>query len=269
MTILIGWLGVDSHSPCSAYLMSDSRFTWDGQHNSYDYGQKLFAFKSCPDILGYCGEVLFASQTLSQLVNAGDAGTLFPASADSSERSRIIFNQIKTQFANFPTFARGPSSIFHFSKDNANTFHVYCYKYSPSYGTWSSEELAVDTTKSSLIFAEGSGAHEFKRLYSKYQTGDIANTSRNIFQCFCQSLMCSNIPSCGGSPQLVGLYRGPKFNGIPFGIVYNHTRYLLGSPSPELPDYNSVRWYNENFEICDGNSMERLPSAMRQPNPNI
>lgn len=129
--------------------------------------------------------------------------------------------------------------------------------------------MNVDTTKSSLVFAEGSGAQEFKRLYAKYQAGDIANTSRNIFQCFCHSLMLSNIPSCGGSPQLVGLYRGPKFNGIPFGIVYNQIRYLLGSPSPNLPDYNAVRWYNENFEICDGNSMERLSSAMRQPNPNI
>lgn len=269
MTILIGWLGVDSRSPCSAYLMSDSRFTWDKQPDSYNYGQKLFAFRSYPDILGYCGDVLFASQTLSQLVNSGDAGVLFPASADSPERSQIIFSQIKTQFANLPTFARNTSSIFHFSKDNANAFHVYCYNYSPSCGAWSANELTVDTTKSSLVFAEGSGAEEFKSLYSKYQSGDVANTSRNIFQCFCQSLMHNQIPSCGGSPQLVGLYRGAKFNGIPFGIVYNHTRYLLGAPSPDLPDYNSIRWYNENFEICDGNNMERLPSAMRQPNPNI
>lgn len=269
MTILIGWLGVDSKSPCSAYLMSDSRFTWDGQSCSYDYGQKLFAFRRCPDILGYCGEVLFASQTLSQLVNSGDAGTLFPASADSPERSRIIFNQIKTQFARFPKFARGASYIFHFSKDNTNAFHLYRYKYLPSCESWVQEELTVDTTKSSLVFAEGSGAQEFKALYTKYQSGDIANTSRNIFQCFCQSLMYSRISSCGGSPQLVGLYRGSKFNGIPFGIVYNQTRYFLGSPSPDLPDYNSVRWYNENFEICDGNSMERLPTAIRQPNPNI
>ena len=124
MTILIGWLGVDSHSPCSAYLMSDSRFTWKGQHNSYDYGQKLFAFRSYPDILGYCGEVLFASQTLSQLIISGDAGALFPVSTDSPERSQIIFNQIKTQFAKFPTFMRGASSIFHLSKDNTNRFHV-------------------------------------------------------------------------------------------------------------------------------------------------
>ena len=37
MTILIGWLGVDSHSPCSAYLMSDSRFTWGGTPPGYGY----------------------------------------------------------------------------------------------------------------------------------------------------------------------------------------------------------------------------------------
>lgn len=41
MTILIGWLGVDERSPCSAYLMSDSRFTWGTNPESYNYGQKL------------------------------------------------------------------------------------------------------------------------------------------------------------------------------------------------------------------------------------
>lgn len=268
MTILIGWLGVDSRSPCSAYLMSDSRFTWNGQKDSYNYGQKLFAFKSSPDILGYCGDVLFASQTLSQIVNMGDSGTLFPASANSTERSRIIYNQIKKQFEGYPEFARNASSIFHISRDNASQFNIFRYDYLPASGTWSMKELLANTDKSALVFAEGSGAQEFRRYYSKYQEGDIANTSRNIYQCFCHSLMHSSIPSCGGAPQLVGLYRGKRFHGIPFGVVYNHTRYLLGAPAPDLPDYNSVRWYNENFEICDGNSMERFTYAMRQPNPN-
>jgi hypothetical protein len=62
MTIILGWLAVDSHSPSSAYIASDSRFTW-GHVANYSYGRKLFAFKDYPDILGYCGDVLFPTAT--------------------------------------------------------------------------------------------------------------------------------------------------------------------------------------------------------------
>ena len=67
MTVLIGWIGVDSRVPCSAYLMSDSRISWNDQLGAYDYGRKLFAFKNSPDILGYCGDVTFPSMVLSRL----------------------------------------------------------------------------------------------------------------------------------------------------------------------------------------------------------
>ncbi len=269
MTILIGWLGVDSRSPASAYLMSDSQFSWPTRQGKYNYGQKLFAFNNSPDILGYCGEVLFASQMLSQLALLDNSYLLFPAHSDSSERSQIIRSQIRKQFAEYPVFARGNSSIYHISKDRKNTFHVYQYSFSVVFNTWNVEELQVHSEKSSLLFAAGSGKSDFLKLYLKYQDGDISNTSRNIFQCFCNALVSNKLPFCGGSPQMVGLFRGSKFNGIPYGIIYQHTRHFMGAPSAVLPDYNSIRWYNEEFEICDGNTMERLPHAMRQPNPNI
>lgn len=269
MTIRIGWLGVDERSPCSAYLMSDSRFTWGTNPESYNYGQKLFALNNSPDILGYCGEVLFASQVLTQIVGLDNTHVLFPTNSDSQTRSRIIFNQIVTQFAGYPQFARSASTIYHISRDLDSSFHTYRYSYSHSSNSWETSELPLHPSSSSLIFSAGSGREEFIDRYSVYQHGSIAGTSRNIFQCFCDSLMNSELSSCGGSPQLVGLYRGKGFNGMPFGIIYNHTRYLLGVPSPVMNDYNSIRWYNENFEICDGNSLTRFPNAMRQPNPNI
>lgn len=267
MTILIGWLGVDSHSPCSAYLMSDSRFTWGGTPPGYNYGQKLFALNNSPDIFGYCGDVLFASQTISQIVALDNSHLLFPQNSDCAAKSKIVFEQIERQFASYPD--RRTSSIYHISRDFDATFHVYKYSCKGLSAKWELQEVMFSKTTSSLIFVDGSGASEFQNLYRKYQNGDIAGTSRNIYQCFCNSLMHSKIPTCGGSPQLVGLYRGKKFNGLPFGIIYQKKRHFLGSPSPKMPDYNVVRWYNENFEICDGNSMERFPDAMRQPNPNL
>ena len=41
MTLVVSWIGVDTHGPASAYIVSDSRLTWaDRKH--FDYGRKVF-----------------------------------------------------------------------------------------------------------------------------------------------------------------------------------------------------------------------------------
>ena len=187
----------------------------------------------------------------------------------SAERSDFILQQINTQFKAYPPHARNISAIYHISRDADKSFCAYKYSYDSVLGIWIVCCLPIEKSHSSLVFRDGSGSNEFAQLYEKYDSGDIAGTSRNIYQCFCDALTHTKIPSCGGAPQLVGLYRGKKFNGISFGTIYNKERYFLGSPLSERSFPNSVRWYNENFEICDGITMERLPNAMRQPNPNV
>jgi hypothetical protein len=268
MTVLIGWIGVDSRGPCSAYLMSDSRISWNDQRGAYDYGRKLFAFKSSPDILGYCGDVTFPSLVLSQLCELADSGLLCLDSESSSQRSQKILKQIAAQYKAYPAHARSYCSIYHISRDLDSSFCAYKYFHDEVSNEWCTEYLATPVEESARIICDGSGASEFKKLYLKYQNGDLANTSRNLFQCFCDSLSTTKIPSCGGPPQLVGLYNGKKFNGLSFGIIYQGSRYFYGSPYLEQGDHETVQWYNENFERCDGRSMEILPNAMRQPNPN-
>lgn len=268
MTILVGWLSVDTHSPCSAYLLSDSRFTWgDAGGSSYDFGRKLFAFRKTPDILGYCGDVLFPSTVLSQITDLADNGLLFKDGETSSYRSRVIFSQIQKQFDKYPTVARNPASIYHFSRDLDDAFHSYKYVLD-SNNQWQTEGIILNKQQSNLIFCDGSGAGNFKSLYVKYQKGNNSGTSRNIYQCFCDSLFNMQIPSCGGAPQLVGLFRGKKFQGLTFGIIYQQQRYCLGSPISFCDNSSIIRWYNENFEICNGETMQIQPSAMRQPNSN-
>lgn len=269
MTVLIGWIGVDERSPCSAYIMSDSRLSWGTDPSTYNYGRKLFALKNSPDILGYCGDVLFSSQVLSQIVELDEHKLLFRASMSSAERSELILKQINTQFAEYPGHARHTASIYHMSRDVDKAFCAYKYSYDRAHNNWIVNCLPIETSQSSLVFCDGSGSSEFSHLYRKYSSGDIAGTSRNIYQCFCDALTHSRILSCGGAPQLIGLYRGEKFNGISFGIIHDDKRYFLGSPISERCFPDSVRWYNDNFEICDGITKERAPNAMRQPNPNI
>ena len=69
MTLIVGWLACDQRGPCSAYIASDSRIS--NNKSFYDNSQKTFALKNTPDILGYCGEMLFTQ--LSQLISANNA----------------------------------------------------------------------------------------------------------------------------------------------------------------------------------------------------
>lgn len=271
MTILIGWIGVDSRQPCSAYLMSDSRISWGEHHAPYDYGRKVFALQNSPDILGYCGDVLFTSLVLSQICELDSNKLLFPELASSDERSSIILRQVQEQFKSYPPQARHISYIYHFSRDNDSKFRAYKYEYEG--GQWSRADEHIDVSKSSLVIHDGSGANDFYTLYNKTynsEKSDLSNTSRNIYQCFCDFLQKTKVKSCGGPPQLVGLYNGKKFNGMSFGIIFGEATYFCGSPcSPEYAENNpAIRWYNENFEICNGTSLLREVNAMRQPNPN-
>jgi hypothetical protein len=66
MTLLVSWIGVDPHGTSSAYIAADSRVSW-GDVANFDHGRKVFAFRHSPDILGYCGDVLFPTMVLSQI----------------------------------------------------------------------------------------------------------------------------------------------------------------------------------------------------------
>ena len=75
MTLLASWIGIDTHGPTSAYIVSESRFVWDSSRH-FDYGKKVFASKSYPEIFGYAGDVLFPSIVLSQILEMIDLSYL-------------------------------------------------------------------------------------------------------------------------------------------------------------------------------------------------
>ena len=76
MTLLASWIGVDTHGPTSAYMVSDSRISW-GLNSKFDYGRKVFASSQYPEIFGYAGEVIFPSVVLSQLIEMIATGIRF------------------------------------------------------------------------------------------------------------------------------------------------------------------------------------------------
>lgn len=271
MTVIVGWIAHDNHSKIapysSVYLISDSRYSWNS-NLGYNYGRKLFTFKNSPDIIAYCGDVVFPVSIISQIVELADNGLLFTADANSDQRNFKIYQQIQNQFLQYPEKYFLTTNIYHITRDCDKTFKFYRMSYVKHNKSWMKEELKIENHESHIVFCDGSGKKDFEKHYSDYNSPSSLNsrTSRNIYQCFSSLLQKNLSKTYGGSPQLVGLYRS-KGNGINFGIIQEQKRYYLGSPVQDLLDYGFVEWRNENFEICDGESMKIKSKAMRQPNP--
>lgn len=266
MTLLLSWLGVDSRAPASIYIASDSRISWPGI-TSWDYGRKVFAFKNHPDILGYCGDVFFPSQVLSQIVDIGDQGLLFDNDSPCKAKFEAIKEKVIQIFSSYPSDQQnimGDSlSILHASRDIKKQFFCHLIEWTRGKG-WSGREAKFSDYSDQLMVL-GSGRTEFLRKFEEYWKSENKKTSRAVFHCFCDTLSSIKDQYCGGTPQLVGLYRIE--NAKSFGIIHSKRRYFLGVDITNLKNFNHIDWRNELFERCDGYSMKRLKGAQSQPNP--
>ncbi|MEX0597163.1 MAG: hypothetical protein WD512_11740, partial [Candidatus Paceibacterota bacterium] len=187
MTLLLSWVGKDSRKISSFYIASDSRFSW-GNPIQYDYGRKVFAFKNSPDILGYCGDVLYPITIIHQMLNMDSDNLLFPPNSTKEERSKIIYDELTNKFEEYPSkhVMRDQLEIIHASRDNATDFLCKVYEWSKTNG-WKIKEYEIpDLSEKVLVL--GSGSKEFLEKYQKYKSGLNAKTSRALFQCLCGSL---------------------------------------------------------------------------------
>ncbi|WP_353100852.1 hypothetical protein [Myroides odoratus] len=266
MTLLASWLGVDSRKPSSIYIMSDSRISWSTKAK-FDYGKKVFGCKNSPDIFGYCGDVLFPSIVLNQIVEIADQGLLFKDDWNCEQKSQAIIEKLIQSFKNYPSEVAGITSdsiqIIHCSRDKDNNFYAEKINWNKSSNKWTveTEEFKDHSDK---LFIAGSGKKEFLEKYKKYWVSSNKKTSRALFHCFTDTLSDIKDKFCGGAPQLVGLYR--KDNAISFGIIYNKKRYFQGVQVDNLSNFEKIEWRNELFEVCDGQTMKIKDKAQKQPN---
>lgn len=270
MTLLASWVGIDTHGPSSAYIVSDSRISWDNSRK-FDFGKKVFASGLFPEIFGYAGDVLFPSIILSQILEMMDSNLLFDRSASCAMKNRIIFEKIMYSFSKYPDVCGdNPIQILHISRDTVvngyPAFHQYMLSWNKIDG-WRQSERPFPA-QSGILAVLGSGKSEFEDNYkNRYQLGANRSTSRNVFHCFIDSLSNITDSRCGGPPQLVGVYRKPFTAGKKFGVIYGEKRYFLGAEIPLDSIYGEIEWRNENFELCDGMSKKRIDGSERQPNP--
>jgi hypothetical protein len=267
MTTLAAWVGHDPHGITSLYIVSDSRITWpDGQQ--WNLGPKCFLIPGRPEALGYCGDVQFTVQVVSQVCAQLSSGTLIETAAPD-ERFRAIVDHVRAAHASFPTSVRGPFVIlyavrigenFRKAGNNNAAFSLFRLAWDPAAG-WSDEQVMLPQ-KSGIVRVEGTGAAALRATLDVWSKSDAGGTSAAVFSAFCDALKGGIDPSTGGPPQLVGIYRsGPARQ---FGIVWDGERFLAGA---KVQSAGQVAWHNDLFEVWDGATLARRKGADRLVRP--
>lgn len=265
MTTLISWIGVDPRGPSSIYLASDSRISW-GNSSHWDNGRKLFASRKRPEIFGYCGDVLFPTQVLGQLIEQIDQSILFTRGEPFDERAQIVRAALERALFAAPRDQRRVFQVIYASRESEgmnSRFRVCRIDWNQS-RNWNMADLELPN-HSGLITGIGTGAAANANWYYQWQRSAVARTSRSVFGAFCDSLCSGEDPLSGGPPQLVGVYRAGSAKS--FGIISDGKRYLNGQVVSPSGAFEHIEWRNELFERCDGNTMELLSGAQPQPKP--
>ncbi|MEP0886097.1 hypothetical protein NDI49_31680 [Trichocoleus sp. ST-U3] len=268
MTSLIAWIGTGAGGLNSVYLASDSRISWSGNSTPlvWDCGRKLFASRKYPDILGYCGDVLFPSQILAQVIEHINADLLFKAEDAPRTKFEKIVSIIKQSFLGYPIWSSDTVSIIYCTRQNfSKQPAAYIWRLTWKAGEWNTNLLPLPI-RSGLVTALGSGEKTINAFYEKWNQSEISNTSRNVFSAFCDALKSGGDSRSGGSPQLVGFYR--EGSAKSFGVIYNNERYLFGLPVNQDAEWEGVEWRNELFERCDGKDKVALEGTQRHARPN-
>jgi len=258
MTSLVSWTGVDQRDTASLYLVSDSRLTWKSRPTkNWDYGRKLFASRKYPDIFGYCGQVLFPSLLIGQILDLVDRGGVFSHDTHPDEKNNMILSVVERSFYTYPH--KHEVKILHCSRaEKGMDSDFFLYNISLNGSKWQRQKVEMPESSGTLAI-RGSGKQSIKKHLRKWESSDVGGTSRSIYSAFCDSLLSGEDPYTGGAPQLVGLYR--KGPGHTFGVIVDGQGYVNGLPVEDHFDLDVFEWRNELFEVCDSETMKRKPDA--------
>jgi hypothetical protein len=252
MTSLVSWVGVDHRKPASIYIASDSRISWGGDA-VWDFGRKVFASRSRPEIFGYVGDVFFPSLVLGQIADA-------PASpgeaASTEERFDKITRTVQQAFGSLPGTERRPFRIAYAVRVGtamAAVFRLFSLDWGHATGWNSREELLPKASDSIVIWGSGAAAVETWR--TRWSNSSQGGTSRALFSAFCDAIGSRTDSLSGGAPQLVGLYRIGEARTI--GIIHDGHPYLFGLKA-DASDHTDgrVEWRNRLFERCNAQGVQ-------------
>lgn len=261
MTTLISWVGVDQRAPASLYIASDSRIGWEGEY--WDRGAKTFASPTTPDILGYCGDVVFPALVLPQFVASLGAGLV---GKSWRNRHQALRRLVARSIQKVPRGQRRKFTIVYCGREGKGMearFRAGLLEYDRSNGvTWRGVRLP---RRSGLLFAGGTGADQVRHHREAWEASVTeGGTSRAQFAAFVDALSQGKDGSSGGPPQLVGLYRISQ--GRHLGTSYRGGQFVAGAEVEPQVD-GSIEWRNELFERVSGPSQHLLRGAQAHRRP--
>ena len=103
MTSLAAWPGIDSRGLSTLYIVADSRISWPGSSDLWEFGAKVFASSRTPDIFGFYGDVLVPSMVLPRLVETPFLGPV----ASAQDRHDGLVEALRHSADALPTARRG------------------------------------------------------------------------------------------------------------------------------------------------------------------
>jgi len=263
MTTLIAWAGVDSRVPASLYIASDSQITWpSGEH--WRHGAKTYASPTTPDILGYCGDVLFPALVLPQFIACLGAGLL---GTKWKHRRKALRHIVESSLATVPRRQQRKFEIVYCGRESEGMearLRAGVLQYHPKRG-FSWKGLQLPKERSRVLYEGGSGAKHVARHRQEWDASATqGRTSRAEYGAFIDALLEGKDKATGGPPQLVGLYR--IGNGRHFGTSYKGEQYVQGARIAPQVD-GIITWHNELFERVSGPSQHLLRGAQQHTRP--
>jgi hypothetical protein len=259
MTAIIAWSTFDGHEegPASLYLASDSRISrelpgggWDVLGDSH---QKIFASEQTADIFGFCGPIEGVEKVVRLLresaVRMRESKGYGPGS--ETEYSSDIFEAALAEGAEA---LRSGVQIFHGYRFKGRRFGLAQVR-ATSDGQFARIDYSLPD-KGGLLFREGLGAQMVQKSQEEYfdTEAESKGFSRWLWMSFHESLERNPHPTCGGAPQLAGLYtRGP---GITLGVCFKGIGYVSGKQR----NCDDIEYRDVLFQRVDARGV-RLPNA--------
>lgn len=264
MTTLLSWISVDSRGPSAIYIVTDSRITWGSSQKRWDSGRKVFASQG-PDIFAYCGEVLFPSLVLGQLIELADRGILWDQDCISDTRHAIILEHLKFSFSRRHNAPSDNFSIVHCARDGSgleSKFRAWSITYDAKNKTWSDDPVPIlNESLSKPLLTLGSGADALDAEINEWNKSQQGQVARGIFSAFCDSIERKSDKLSGGMPQIVSIDR--ISGGKIIGFISDSARYVYGIPVEPLERLNQIEWVDRLFQRISPITFELLSGAQR------
>jgi hypothetical protein len=213
MTALVSWATYkagQTSAPNSIYIVSDSRITWGTHRASWDGGRKVFTCRIEPHMFGYCGDVVFPSLAIAQIVSAIDNGVLFQAKASADEKHEAVYASLIKSFQRRRDTPDQDFWILHalrMGEDATRSFSVRQISYDASQRKWQSVPLLIPPTTGILAIL-GSGKVSVKRHIDRWLNSSVGGRGSAIFSGFCDALFSGEDKHSGGMPQIRALNPG-------------------------------------------------------------